>query len=243
MSEVIPPVQTGYLNEPVALAREIVKQSNEKTVVFSGAGLSVGSGIPDYRTKDNAFWKKFDPAKYGSRAGWLKDPKGFKEAYAHLRDEAMKLEPNAAHHAIHNCKEVYAHITQNVDGLSHPDRFIGLYGDTPHHLYELHGSIHRQVFCEEKQDFRPDVCLFGEQPDAEVFERASDAIDEATVLIIVGTGGEVFPAGALVDQFCLGNAHGEYDIIIVNESPTNWDGLASVVIREPCELVLPRILQ
>ena len=106
MSEVIPPVETGYLNEPVALARKIVQQSMGKTVVFSGAGLSVGSGIPDYRTKDNAFWEKFDPTKYGSRTGWLKDPKGFNAAYAHLRDEAMKLKPNPAHEAIHKCKEV-----------------------------------------------------------------------------------------------------------------------------------------
>ena len=235
MSEVIPPVETGYLNKPVALARDIVKQSIGKTVVFSGAGLSTGSGIPDYRSKDNSFWKRFDPVKYGSRAGWLKDPKGFNEAYAHLRDEAMKLKPNPAHEAIFKCKDVYAHITQNVDGLAS--------GQSNHHLYELHGSIHRQVFCDEMQQWRPDVCLFGEQPDPEVFERASNAIDEATVLIVVGTGGEVFPAGALVDQFCLGNAHGEYDLIIVNESPTNWDNLASVVIREPCELVLPGILQ
>lgn len=243
MSEVIPPVETGYLNKPVALARDIVKQSIGKTVVFSGAGLSTGSGIPDYRSKDNSFWKRFDPVKYGSAAGWHKDPSGFRGAYAKLRDEAMKLQPNAAHHAIHNSKEVYAHITQNVDGLAHPDRFIGLYGETPHHLYELHGSIHREVYCEVQDKWRPDVCLFGEQPDPKVFEGASNAIDEATVLIVVGTGGEVFPAGALVDQFCLGNAHGEYDLIIVNESPTNWDNLASVVIREPCELVLPGILQ
>ncbi len=242
MSEVIPPVETGYLNKPAALAREIVQQSQGRTVVFSGAGLSVGSGIPDYRTKDNAFWRRFDPTKYGSAAGWHKDPKGFKEAYAHLREEAMKLKPNAAHEAIHKSTHVHAHITQNVDGLGSP----GFYDDDkgePHHFYELHGSIHREIFCDMQQEWRPDVCLFGEQPDVEVFEAASDAIDKATVLIIVGTGGEVFPAGALVDQFCLGNAHGENDLIIVNESPTNWDGLGSVVIREPCELVLPSILQ
>ena len=242
MSEVIPPVETGYLNKPAAFAREIVQQSQGRTVVFSGAGLSVGSGIPDYRTKDDAFWKRFDPTKYGSAAGWHKDPKGFKEAYAHLREEAMKLKPNAAHGAIHQCKEVLAHITQNVDGLGSPG-FYDTKTVDPHHFYELHGSIHREIFCDMQQEWRPDVCLFGEQPDPDVFERASNAIEKATVLIIVGTGGEVFPAGALVDQFCLGNAHGENDLIIVNESPTNWDGLGSVVIREPCELVLPSILQ
>ena len=241
MSEVIPPVETGYLNKPAAFAREIVQQSQGRTVVFSGAGLSVGSGIPDYRTKDNAFWKRFDPTKYGSAAGWHKDPKGFKEAYAHLREEAMKLKPNAAHEAIHKSGDVHAHITQNVDGLGSPGFYDGT--QEPHHFYELHGSIHRERFCDMQQEWRPDVCLFGEQPDVEVFEGASNAIDKATVLIIVGTGGEVFPAGALVDHFCLGNAHGENDLIIVNESPTNWDKLATVVIREPCELVLPSILQ
>ena len=83
---------------------------------------------------------------------------------------------------------------------------------------------------------RPDVVLYGESLDNEAFSRAEEAIYNADVLIVGGTSLTVHPASSLVDAF-----EGEH-LIIINRTPTPYDGYAEFVIRESIADVLSSLV-
>jgi len=129
--------------ESIATAARLIHES-ERIVVFTGAGISTESGIPDFRSpggiwsrynSDDLTYQKFRSSENNRKIYWEYD----RARYPAIRD----AKPNAAHHAVKEIEtsgRLLALITQNIDGL-HQDA-----GNSRDKIYELHGTV-REVTC------------------------------------------------------------------------------------------------
>lgn len=222
---------------------QLVKNA-KNIVVFSGAGFSTESNIPDFRSDTGIYRKKIYPYPCEvmiSHDFFMHDTKQFYEFY---RNEMVyeNAKPNKGHKAIAKLEKLgklKAVITQNIDGLHQ------LAGNTK--VYELHGSIHRN-YCMNCHTFygldtitnssdipicehcggiiKPDVVLYQEGLDQNVVNGALCALEEADLLIIAGTSLVVYPAAGFIHYY-----RGK-DIIVINHDATQADEKASVVSRD-----------
>ena len=227
----------------------------ENVVFFGGAGVSTGSGIPDFRSASGLYNSDED---YGERpenilhVSYMREnPEGFYEYYK--RNMVYPYaEPNEAHYALAELEKMgklKAVVTQNIDGL-HQKAGSEV-------VYELHGSVERNycVRCGKEHSLeyvlendgvprcsvcggmvRPDVVMYGEALPWDTWTDAEEAINNCDVLIVGGTSLTVNPAASLVRAY-----EGEH-LVIINLSPTDYDGLAELVIREPVEEVLGAVI-
>lgn len=222
---------------------QLVKNA-KNIVVFSGAGFSTESNIPDFRSDTGIYRKKIYPYPCEvmiSHDFFMQNTKQFYEFY---RNEMVyeNAKPNKGHKAIAKLEKLgklKAVITQNIDGLHQ------LAGNTK--VYELHGSIHRN-YCMNCHTFygldsiinssdipickhcggiiKPDVVLYQEGLDQNVVNKALNALEEADLLIIAGTSLVVYPAAGFIHYY-----RGK-DIIVINHDATQADEKASVVSRD-----------
>lgn len=223
--------------------KELIKGANH-IVVFSGAGFSTESNIPDFRSDTGIYRKKTYPYPCEvmiSHDFFINHTAQFYEFY---RNEMVyeKALPNKGHKAVAKLErlgKLEAIITQNIDGLHQ------MAGNQK--VYELHGSIHRN-YCMNCHTFydlhkisevdkiptcdkcggiiKPDVVLYQEGLDEKVVNNALNALQRADLLIIAGTSLVVYPAASFIQYY------GGKDIIVINHDATQADNKASVVSRE-----------
>ncbi len=224
----------------------------EKIVFFTGAGMSTESGIPDFRSKQglyrDRYFNGYPPEHILSRSFFSEYPQIFYNFYFEKILHAG-ANPNDGHKAIALLEskgfEVTV-ITQNIDGL-HTKA-----GSSA--VIELHGSVYRNYctkcnkrfkleylesfkpdipLCDECSNIvRPDVILYEEPLDQELFARAVSRIAGADILFAIGSSLTVFPAAGLLDYF-----KGEM-LVIINRDTTGYDKKADFIINESCGTVL-----
>jgi NAD-dependent deacetylase len=227
-------------------ARLIVK--SKKIVVFTGAGISTESGIPDFRSP-GGFWEKNDPDDFTIQR-FIADPENRRRRWQGFREGRLTepAEPNAAHYAVaelHRLGRLYCVITQNVDNLH---LAAGVPADM---IFELHGNMQRAACmgCGRRYPIaevmsrlddgettldcpacggilKPDVVMFGEQLPSDVLNRAAAHAASCDLFIVIGSSLVVYPA-AYMPEYALG---GGARLVIINLSPTALDGMADVVI-------------
>ena len=233
--------------------KQILDEGNQ-ILVFTGAGISVPSGIPDFRSADGIYNQKtklnIPPEEIISHTFFYNHTKEFFEFYK----EKMcypKAEPNAAHKYFANLEKKGKNVivvTQNIDGL-HQKAGSNM-------VYELHGNVHRN-YCENCGRFfgldyvlnhkgvphcdkcgdivKPDVVLYEEQLNEDTINRSISAIMTCDVLIVVGTSLSVYPAAGFIRYF-----KGEY-IIVINKEPTPYDNQCDLVFNEDVVEVIKKI--
>ncbi len=232
--------------------KEALKQARS-FVFLGGAGVSVASGIPDFRSPNGLYnRKRSDGMRYEdllSSDYFYADPKGFYEFYW-AEMVAPNAKPNPAHLALAAYEKNHrmAILTQNIDGLH------TLAGSKT--VYELHGSVRRYrcLKCHRHYDLsqltpkgvpscpecggliKPEVVLYGEGLPQVEFELGMEAVASADVMIVAGTSLRVYPFAAIPGIF-----RGKLSVLINNE-PTPMDGDFDIVLREDCSKVLPEIL-
>lgn len=224
--------------------REIVEASR-RIVFFGGAGVSTESGIPDFRSAGGLYRQssglRWTPEQILSRSFFDAHPAEFFDYYRTriVHPEAL---PNAAHHALANLERVgrlSAVITQNIDGL-HAAAGSG-------RVLELHGSLHSNTClgCGRKSGLdavmsasgvprcdacggviKPDVVLYEELLDQEVVQAAVAELAAADTLIVGGTSLRVYPAAGMIRAF------GGTNLVLINREATDYDSLATLVIRD-----------
>ena len=192
-------------------AVKLIRNSNQ-LVAFTGAGISVESGIPPFRGK-NGLWNSYDPAlleldqfRKMPRESWKTLKKIF---YSHFGT----AQPNNAHYALADLEEngfIKAVITQNIDNLHQ------LAGSK--NVIDFHGNISRMVCLSCKHFFarddyslndtplkckecggliKPDITFFGEAVPEPANTLANRQAEMSDVFLIIGSTGEVYPAALL----------------------------------------------
>ncbi|MFI1456761.1 SIR2 family NAD-dependent protein deacylase [Streptomyces roseus] len=229
--------------------------------VFSGAGMSTDSGIPDYRGPQGLWRRDPEAEKLVTYAHYMADPEVRRRSWR-MRAEvaALGAQPNAAHLAVAELERAGTPVrvvTQNVDGLHQ------LAGMPPRKVFELHGTA-RAVVCtacrarsgmEEALArvaagdpdpacaacggiLKPATVMFGERLDPQVLAQAVAVAKGCQVFIAAGSTLQVQPAASLAGMAAEAGAR----LIIVNAEETPYDPLADEVIREPIGTALPALL-
>ncbi len=234
----------------LAKLKEIIEKS-KKIVIFSGAGLSTNSGIPDFRSADGLYNQKtksnIRPEEIISHSFFMSNPCEFYQFYF-SKMVYLDAKPNLAHKYFAKLEEegkVLAVVTQNIDNLHQ--------AAGSKRVYELHGSIMRN-YCMKCHKFyslkdifhescevprcscggiiKPDVVLYEEGLNDEVVENALYAIREADTIIVTGTSLTVYPAAGFLRYF-----RGE-NLILLNKSETPYDSLANIAIHDDIKNVI-----
>jgi NAD-dependent deacetylase len=221
-------------------------QKSKHTVVLTGAGISTGSGIPDFRGP-TGLWKQVDPLDALSVDAFYRDPKRFYQFYFHMLSEFSQAKPNPAHFALAQLEKrgfVQTVHTQNIDELHqragtknileiHGTSFKGRCLNCGHQ--QLLKPISSLPLCEQcKGLVRPMVVLFGD-PMPEDYLLAEEEAYNADLALVVGSSLQVSPACYLPLR--------TQEMAIINLEPTPYDDKASFVLHQKAEEALPTLMQ
>ena len=182
----------------------------KKIVVFTGAGVSADSGVATFRDA-NGLWANYRVEDVCTPEALRNNRAHVVECYNMRRKESRSKEPNAGHYAIARMEE-WAEvivITQNVDNLHEragSKNVLHLHGElmklrserNPNLIYDIDGW--EQPLDEKAEDgalLRPHIVFFGE--DVPMFNPACRIVEDADILVVVGTSLQVYPAAYLVD--------------------------------------------
>ena len=229
--------------EQVARLAELIEQAGS-VVALTGAGISVPSGIPDFRTPGTGLWADVDPMEVAHIDAWRADPERFWRFYgARFQTLEGKL-PNGAHHVLAELEQrgtLDAVITQNIDMLHRKAgtrEIVEVHGTIEHSsclacgarypLAETRGRLvaddHGVPRCDCGAPLKPDVVLFGEFLPAGALERAHELASRADVLLCIGSSLEVHPVAQLPG---VTRANGGA-VAIITQGPTPFDARADV---------------
>lgn len=235
---------------------KLIKES-KYAVVLTGAGVSTGSGIPDFRTPGKGIWEKVDPFKVTSITAFDENPQRFYHFYRPRIEMLSRVSPNPAHKAIAQFEEmsyVKCLITQNIDNLHQragSKKVIEVHGTLSEAVCRRCGKVISAELLAEKIDqnkdkvpycdcsgvFKPNVVLFGE-----MLPNLDNAIFEsmrADLMLVIGSSLQVSPVNML-PQYCL-DRRGK--LLIVNFMSTHLDHLAEVVVRVDVCKFLPAVVE
>ncbi len=224
----------------------------EKVVALTGAGISVDSGIPDFRSADG-IWSKYDPMEFGTIDAFLSNPVKIWKMLRELSDIVGDAKPNPGHQGLADLESfgrLSSIITQNVDGL-HQEA-----GNST--VIEFHGNGRRLVCltCKRTYDrdeialdsfppmcaclniLKPDVVFFGEMIPMRALLHAQAEAEGCDVMLVVGTSAQVIPAADLPH---VAKARGA-TVIEVNPEPTPLTTLvADISIHESATTLMPAL--
>ena len=213
-------------------------------VALTGAGISVPSGIPDFRTPGTGLWENVDPMEVAHIDVFREDPERFWHFYGARFQTLEQIRPNDAHRALvalESAGRLDAVITQNIDRLhaqAGTRELIEVHGTIDHSSCLACGERHgvdevraRQRAdasgvprCSCGQPLKPDVVLFGEFLPQDALDRAEQLCTGADLLLCVGSSLEVYPVAAL-PLITLRNGG---QIAIITQGPTRLDRQAAV---------------
>jgi NAD-dependent deacetylase len=217
--------------------------ASESVVALTGAGISVPSGIPDFRTPGTGLWENVDPMKVAHIDAFLGDPVEFWRFYGQRFQTLEDKQPNGAHAALAKLEQagmLDAVITQNIDRLhakAGTRELIEVHGTIDHSSclscgarYPLADVRARQLAdadgvprCDCGLPLKPDVVLFGELLPDRALRRAEQLAVGADLMLCVGSSLEVYPVAELPATTLLAGGR----VAIVTRSATPFDARAA----------------
>ena len=240
-----------------ARVADLLRRS-QRAVALTGAGISVPSGIPDFRSPGSGLWESVDPMEVAHIDAWRRDPDRFWSFYSQRFATLVDKRPNEAHLALAELERrglIRGVITQNIDRLH---RMAGT-----RRLIEVHGSIEWSVCMtcggrfpldrviellaagEGAPDcpaciapLKPDVVLFGELLPEAALAEAQQLAMTADLMLCVGSSLEVYPAAGLPAM--TRGAGGR--LAVITQGPTPYDRDADAKLEGDVVDELPRVL-
>lgn len=233
---------------------------SKRLVVFTGAGISTESGIPDFRGPDG-LWTKVDPEDF-TIDRFLRSGETRKRVWYYLVEGGLMAnsQPNRAHLAIaelEKMNKLSSVITQNIDNLHQRA------GTDPQKVHELHGNMQWLVCldCGERYDLemmrqkhpspdhfpvcekcsgllKPGVVFFGEMLPPDTLRMAEQESEKCDLFMVIGSSLVVYPAAYMPLYAKQSGAK----IVIVNMGQTGQDDIADVFINAPAGDTLTRII-
>ncbi|HNQ65066.1 MAG TPA: NAD-dependent deacylase [Smithella sp.] len=247
------------MEEKINLVAAMIAAS-KKTVIFTGAGISTESGIPDFRGPDG-LWTKVDPEDF-TIDRYLRSGETRKKVWYYLVEGGLMTtsQPNRAHLAIaelERMNKLSSIITQNIDNLHQRA------GNDPKKVHELHGNMQWLVCldCAERYDLemmrqkhpspdhfpicekcagllKPGVVFFGEMLPPDTLRMAEQESEKCDLFMVIGSSLVVYPAAYMPLYAKQSGAK----IVIVNMGQTGQNDIADVFINAPAGDTLSRIV-
>jgi NAD-dependent deacetylase len=247
------------MEEIEQLAQLIIE--SQKVIVFTGAGISTESGIPDFRSQ-GGIWSRYDPEDFTIQK-FLSGSAARKTIWKMSIEGGLltEAEPNPAHYAIaelYQLGKLDCVITQNIDNLH---QRAGVPEDK---VFELHGNVRRVVCLNCSRRFpmpevlqrikdgievpdcpdckgilKPDAVFFGEALPQETLREAIRRAQNCDLFIVIGSTLVIYPA-AYIPTYA-GEAGAK--LAIVNLTPTPFDHYAEVVIRGKAGEIMSRVME
>lgn len=247
-------IDQGIIN----IAEGILKA--KRVVVFTGAGVSTESGIPDFRSP-GGIWTKFDPEDFTIHK-FLSNSETRRKQWRVLVESGLlsKAEPNRAHYAIAGLErmgKLDCVITQNIDNLHQKA------GTSPEKVFELHGNMNRArcLACGtafameqalkqlEKGDepecescsgmLKPDVIFFGESLPAAILNEATRRSKHCEFFIVIGSSLAVYPAAYMPAYAKEAGAI----LAIINAGTTAYDLQADILVNAGAGDVMEKVIR
>lgn len=218
-----------------------------KILIFTGAGISTQSGIPDFRgpqgvwtRRKPVYYQDFMTSETARIEHWDYKLEGW-DGFRHAR-------PNAVHHAIvklEKAGKLLSVLTQNIDGLhalagTCAERLVELHGtnlqvecqtcrrrDDPQPHFEYFRAHRKSPRCECGGFLKPATISFGQDLDPEALRRAQEAASQTDLVVALGSTLSVYPAAS----FPLLAAERGVPYVIINRGPTDHDGHPCVSLR------------
>ena len=219
-----------------------------KIVVLSGAGVSAESGIKTFRD-GNGLWENHDIMEVASPEGFKRNPALVLDFYNQRRRQLQTVEPNSAHIALAELEKHHdvTIITQNVDDLHEragSTDVIHLHGE----LLKARSTVDENLILEWKDDLnigdccdnnhqlRPHIVWFGEM--VPMIEVASEIIEDADAIIIVGTSMQVYPAAGLIQY-----AKADAQVYFIDPNPSINPTKRISVYAEKASTGVPKVVE
>ncbi len=244
---------TAAGREDYAQLAELIRNSSN-TCALTGAGISVESGISDFRSA-GGLWERFDPMDYAHIDAFRRDPARVWRMLVEMDEVVSKAEPNPAHFALAQLEEMgllATIITQNIDNLH---QRAG-----SKNVVEFHGS-HATLSCfrcgqgygRDEVDLsqtpprcacggplKPDVVFFGEAIPPQALEEATAAASSCRLMLVIGTSAVVAPASLMPVLAARSGA----TVVEINVEPTELTrGVADITILGRAGRVLPHVVE
>lgn len=238
----------------ISAACDIIRQSS-RCVGFTGAGISVESGIPPFRG-ENGLWNKYDPDSFDISYFNRYPAESWEVIRTIFYDLFGRVKPNAAHYALARMEEknlLQAVITQNVDNLH--------FDAGSRTVHEFHGSLKKLLClkCRRKHRIetvdltilppsceycggllKPDVIFFGETIPEPARSLSFGEVGKADCFILIGTTGTVMPAN-MIPRMAKENGA---KIIEINTQKSEYsDTVSDIFIREKASVAMEKILE
>lgn len=241
--------QTGALSRAV----EMIGRA-DRVAALTGAGISVESGVPDFRGA-GGLWEKYDPFEYAHIDSFQADPAKVWHMLREMDRIVTRADPNPAHLALAEMErrgKLTAVITQNVDSLH---QRAG-----SQNVIEFHGS-HARLTCPEcgrgygreevdldadpprcgcGQALKPDVVFFGEAIPPSALELAVQTALGCDLMLVIGTSAVVAPASMVPALAVRGGAK----VVEINLEPTELTGrVADLTLLGRAGEVIPYLVE
>lgn len=219
---------------------ELLKNA-QHTIVFTGAGMSTESGLPDFRSKDRGLWEKFNPNELANIHALLHNTEEFTNFYQYRLSEITKYKPHEGHFILGEWEKaghIKGIITQNVDAFHHDagnKNVMELHGSfRTFHCHQCKKQYDRTAYLDGKSTcdcggtIRPGIVLFGENLPQDTFQKAEIEAMQSDLFIVLGSSLSVTPA----NMFPLVAKENGAKLVIVNRESTDYDIYADVIIQD-----------
>jgi len=218
------------------------------TLALTGAGISVDSGIPDFRSA-GGLWTRYDPGEYATIDAFRRDPEKVWGMLRELEEIVLGAAPNAAHIGLGDLERLgflQCVITQNIDNLHQAGGSVDVIeyhgnGSTLSCLScgsVYRGEERRGVYpprCSCGQILKPDVVMFGESIPFEALNRSFDLASKAAALLVIGTSALVSPANTIPS---IAKRNGAVIIEINKERTHLTDSVTDIFLEGSASLIV-----
>ena len=242
------------MDDNILKAAEIIKKS-KNMIALTGAGISVESGIPDFRSA-GGLWEKYDPSIYASIHSFMRMPEKVWDMIFEMIEVTDTASPNSAHLALAKLESMNllkAIITQNIDNLHQEagsKNVIEYHGNAKHLVCLSCGAEYgvdefdlaaKEIpICEDcGKVLKPSVVFFGENIPVDALTESQKFAEAADVVLVIGTSAVVYPAASIPR---IAKSRGA-SLIEFNLERTELSTFADIIITGSAGKTLPELIK